>query len=85
MVMMTQAPGQDLLARSLFVRFAVQQAIERVTMQAAELLGGMTFVSSPEVAYLVAAARALAFHPPSRLSAAGPLDAYLAGAPFLLP
>ncbi len=71
--------GQDLLAKALLVRFAVQQAIERVTAHAAELLGGMAFVSSPDVACLLASARALAFHPPSRLSAAAGLDAYLSG------
>ncbi|HYL05012.1 MAG TPA: acyl-CoA dehydrogenase, partial [Thermoanaerobaculia bacterium] len=66
----------------LFVRFAVQQAIERVAAHAAELLGGMAFITSPDVAYLLAASRALAFHPPSRLSVAAALDGYLAGRPM---
>ncbi len=69
-----------LLPRALLVRYSVQRALERVAMSAAELLGGMAFVSGPEVAYLVAATRALAFHPPSRLSSAEPLDRYLGGA-----
>jgi alkylation response protein AidB-like acyl-CoA dehydrogenase len=73
------AASEDLLARTMFVRFAVQQAIERASALAVELLGGIAFVRSPEIGYLYAASRALAFHPPSRLSMAPALDAYLAG------
>ncbi len=80
--MMTGEPGAEVLAKALLVRFAVQQAIERVAGHATELLGGMAFVGSPEVAYLLASTRALAFHPPSRLSAAPALDSYLAGNPL---
>ena len=76
--------GNDQLARTLFVRYAVQRAIERVTAHAVELLGGMAFISSPEVAYLFAAARPLAFHPPSRLSISPSLDKYLAGESLLV-
>lgn len=77
--METGERGEAILVQSLFVRFAVQQAIERVSCRAAELLGGMAFISSPDVAYLLAAGRALAFHPPSRLSVAPALDEYLQG------
>lgn len=76
--------GSDQLARALFVRYAVQGAIERVTAHAVELLGGMAFISSPEVAYLFTAARPLAFHPPSRLSISPALDKYLAGETLLI-
>ena len=72
----------DLVAQAIFVRYFVQGVIERVAMSAAELLGGMAFVKSPEVAYLLASARALAFHPPSRLSAGLGLDKYLLGEPL---
>ncbi|MCA9710884.1 MAG: acyl-CoA/acyl-ACP dehydrogenase [Myxococcales bacterium] len=72
-------PSEDLLPRALLVRYSVQRSIERAAMEAAELLGGMAFISSPEVAYLLAASRALAFHPPSRLGSAEPLSRYLAG------
>ncbi len=74
----------DLVAQAIFVRYFVQGVIERVAMSAAELLGGMAFVKSPEVAYLLASARALAFHPPSRLSAGLGLDKYLLGEPLQL-
>jgi alkylation response protein AidB-like acyl-CoA dehydrogenase len=74
--------GEELLTRSLFVRYAVQGAIERTTSLAAELLGGIAFIRSADVAYLLAATRALAFHPPSRLSASAALAGYLAGQPL---
>jgi alkylation response protein AidB-like acyl-CoA dehydrogenase len=67
-----------LLARALYARFATERAIERVVMSASAALGGMSFIESPEVAYLLATTRALAFHPPSRTAAAGPLAHYLA-------
>ncbi|MDQ3920448.1 MAG: acyl-CoA/acyl-ACP dehydrogenase [Acidobacteriota bacterium] len=72
------------LAHALLVRYAVQRAIERSTSLAAELLGGMAYVSSSEVSYLYAAARCLAFHPPSRHSASRGINKYLAGEPFII-
>jgi alkylation response protein AidB-like acyl-CoA dehydrogenase len=80
--MQTGDRGEAILVQSLFVRFAVQQAIARVSAHAAELLGGMAFIGSPDVAYLLAASRALAFHPPSRISVAPALDGYLMGKPM---
>jgi alkylation response protein AidB-like acyl-CoA dehydrogenase len=58
----------DPMQQSLFVRYGVQGAIERASMLAAELLGGMAYMSSPELCYLLSAGRGLAYHPPSRLS-----------------
>ena len=72
----------DELARVLFVRFAVERAVERVSARAVELLGGMAFVGSSEISYLYAAARALAFHPPSRTSISQALTNYLMGEPL---
>jgi|GEM_PF-303750 len=77
-------PSPELLGRALFVRFATQDAIQRTTGAAAELLGGMAFIGSGDVAYFLAAGRALAFHPPSRGSIAGNLAQHMAGAPMLL-
>jgi alkylation response protein AidB-like acyl-CoA dehydrogenase len=74
--------GEDELARALFVRYAVQRAIERATAQAVELLGGMAFIGSSDVGYLFAAARALAFHPPSRPAMANALAEHLVGEPL---
>jgi hypothetical protein len=80
----TTSDNDTLLARALYVRFATEQAIERTAMAAAAALGGMSFISSPEIAYLLAAVRALAFHPPSRTAAAGPIARYLSGSPLTL-
>lgn len=80
--MQTGDRGEAILVQSLLVRFSVQQAIERISARAAELLGGMAFIGSPDVAYLFAAGRALAFHPPSRLSVAPAIDGYLMGQPM---
>ena len=73
------------VAKSLFVRYSVQRAIERVTAHAAELLGGMAFMCSSDVVCLFAASRALAFHPPSRMSIAPKLDDYLRGESLVMP
>ena len=80
----TADDNDALLARALYARFATEQAIERVVMLAAAALGGMSFIQSPEVAYLLGATRALAFHPPSRAAAAGPIARYLADGPLIL-
>jgi alkylation response protein AidB-like acyl-CoA dehydrogenase len=80
----TSEDADDLLARALFARYATERTIERVVMAASAAAGGMAFIGSGEVAYLLAATRALAFHPPSRAAASGPLAAYLAGEPLAL-
>lgn len=82
--MMDGEYSNDVLARALFVRYAVQGAIERATARAVELLGGIAFITSSEISYLLAASRALAFHPPSRLSISPALDKYLAGGSLII-
>lgn len=74
----------DALARVIMARYAVQGAIDRVTLHAVELLGGIAFLSSNDVVCLLASARALAFHPPSRASVVNDLDDYLIGKPFAI-
>jgi alkylation response protein AidB-like acyl-CoA dehydrogenase len=76
--------GNDELARMILVRYAAQAALDRASALAVELLGGMAFIASPEIAYLLAASRPLVFHPPPRLKSSERLDAYLAGAPLVL-
>jgi len=68
-----------LLSRALSTRFALQGAIETIAMRSAELLGGLAFIGSSEVAYLLCASRALAFHPPGRIPASRALDEYARG------
>jgi alkylation response protein AidB-like acyl-CoA dehydrogenase len=81
------AAGGDIdfhLAQALCVRYAAERAIERVAMAASALAGGMAFIGSSDIAYLLAASRALAFHPPSRATASEPLTRHLAGEPLNL-
>jgi alkylation response protein AidB-like acyl-CoA dehydrogenase len=76
--------GNDELARMLLVRYAVHGALDRAASLAVELLGGITFIRSPEVSYLLAAVHVLPLHPPPRLSAARSLNQYLLGNPLVL-
>ncbi len=70
---------ERLFARALATRCAVQATIENVVMKAAEILGGLAFMGSPDVAYLLCASRAMCFHPPGRLPATRALDEYARG------
>ncbi|MFI7676232.1 acyl-CoA dehydrogenase family protein [Actinophytocola sp. NPDC049390] len=74
----------DTLASALVTRYAVQDAILTAVNQAVELLGGMAFIGSCDVAYLAAASQAIAFHPPSRASTAGGLLDYYQGYPMVV-
>ncbi|MEV6975317.1 acyl-CoA dehydrogenase family protein [Kitasatospora sp. NPDC093806] len=76
--------GGDELAAVLSARYAAQDLLVDAADRAAELLGGMAYISSSEVGYLLAASRALAFHPPSRSSSAQALIDHHAGQPLLL-
>jgi alkylation response protein AidB-like acyl-CoA dehydrogenase len=76
--------GNDELARILLVRYAVHGALSRAAALAVELLGGITFIRSPEVSYLLAAVHVLPVHPPQRPSAAKALNEYLLGSPLVL-
>jgi alkylation response protein AidB-like acyl-CoA dehydrogenase len=68
----------------LVARFAAQQALREASDMAAELLGGIAFIRSPDIAYLIAAVRPLAFHPPSRTAMAQALVDYFTGQPLRL-
>lgn len=74
----------DLLGRALCVRYAVEQTLARVSDAALALAGGIGFIGSPDLAYLLAACRPLSFHPPSRVGAAQALDAWLGGERLVL-
>ena len=77
------ASGEEterLLARIVSVRSAAMGALERSSMRCAELLGGIAFIKSPDVCYLMAATRGLAFHPPSRAFGSTKLSDYYDGA-----
>ncbi|MFB9544520.1 hypothetical protein, partial [Micromonospora sagamiensis] len=83
--MMAGETDNDALARVLMARYGAQDAITDAARQAVEMLGGMSFIGSPDVAYLIAACQCVAFHPPSRASVASALVDYLDGSgPFLM-
>jgi len=67
------------LTKAMIARYAAQEAIVDAAHQAAGALGGMAFIESPEVAYLVAACQCVRFHPPSRSSTNGALASNFAG------
>jgi len=71
-----------MLPHALLVRYSVQRAVVEVTNRAADVLGGIAFITDPDVAYLISAARALAFHPPSRGKGMPALGRYVQGEPF---
>lgn len=74
----------DLLGRILLARYATQEAIDSASGRAVEALGGVRFVTDPEVAYLLAASKALAFHPPSRTAMQDNLARWLRGEALVL-
>jgi alkylation response protein AidB-like acyl-CoA dehydrogenase len=71
--------GNDGLARSLITRFTAADTVRTTVAKAVELLGGMTFIRTSDVAYLAAAVNAIGFHPPSRTSSADALLGWFAG------
>ncbi|TDR45631.1 alkylation response protein AidB-like acyl-CoA dehydrogenase [Tahibacter aquaticus] len=74
----------SLLGRILLTRYAIQDAIDTSSARAVEALGGMRFLSDPEVPYLLAATKALAFHPPSRTAMQDNLASWLRGGELVL-
>ncbi|RST05473.1 acyl-CoA dehydrogenase [Streptomyces sp. WAC07149] len=76
--------GDEAVAGVLTARYATQDLLSQTVDQAVEMLGGMAYIRSGDVAYLASAVRALAFHPPSRASVAAELAEYFAGGPLRL-
>ncbi|MFD8981611.1 acyl-CoA dehydrogenase family protein, partial [Streptomyces sp. NPDC059564] len=76
--------GDEAVAAVLTARYATQDLLAQTVDQAVEMLGGMAYIRSGDVAYLSSAVRALAFHPPSRASVAAELADYFAGGPLRL-
>lgn len=76
--------GDAAVSAVLVARYAATQALRDAADLAAELLGGIAFIRSPDIGYLIAAVRALAYHPPSRTAMAEALVDYLTGRPLRL-
>jgi alkylation response protein AidB-like acyl-CoA dehydrogenase len=82
--MMDGETDNDTLGAALVTRFAVQDAVAASVNQAVELLGGMAFIGNGDIAYLAAASHAIAFHAPSRGSAAAGLIDFFDGYPMVV-
>jgi isobutylamine N-monooxygenase len=76
--------GDAAVAAVLVARYTAQQALRSAADMAAELLGGIAFIRSPDIAYLIAAVRPLVYHPPSRTAMAQALIDYFSGQPLRL-
>jgi alkylation response protein AidB-like acyl-CoA dehydrogenase len=72
------------LGEAVLARYGAQAAITEVAGRAVQLMGGTAFIDSPDLAYLLAAAQPLAFHPPSRHSAEPSLISYYQGSAFTI-
>ncbi|MFH8489214.1 acyl-CoA dehydrogenase family protein [Streptomyces longisporoflavus] len=83
-MIMDGAVGNEGLGRALVARYGAQDAIRDAVGRAVELLGGMAFIGSGDIAYLAAASHALSFHPPSRSSFAEPFLDHVDGHPLRL-
>ncbi|WP_037824576.1 acyl-CoA dehydrogenase family protein [Streptomyces sp. NRRL B-1347] len=83
-MIMDGAVGNDGLARALVARYGAQDAIRAAVGRAVELLGGMAFIGSGDIAYLAAASHGLSFHPPSRSGCAEPFLDHADGRPLRL-
>lgn len=67
------------LTKTMIARYGAQDAIVDAATRSVEALGGMAFISSPEVAYLASACQCVNFHPPSRSSTHRSLAGTFAG------
>lgn len=76
--------GNDGLARALIVRFTVANVVQATVAKAVELLGGMAFACTSDVACLAAASHGIGFHPPSRHRSAGALLEWFRGRPLVV-
>lgn len=72
------------LTKAMIARFGVQDALGDVATGAVEALGGIAFITEPEIAYLASAIRCLGFHPPSRSACGSGLAESLSGATLRL-
>jgi hypothetical protein len=55
-----------MLTQCLSMRYSTQMTIEWMSDRAFEILGGIHFIKSKALAYLLTACRLISFHPPSR-------------------
>lgn len=76
------ASAEDAMSAALLARVFVEERLPRLCAELARLLGGLAFVGGEDSAYLLAASRALAFHPPGRARTTESLGHHFGGAPL---
>ncbi|WP_082501733.1 acyl-CoA dehydrogenase family protein [Williamsia sp. Leaf354] len=76
--------GADISARLLFIRTALRTSLLRVASAATSALGGIAFITDPDIAYLASVLQAFSFHPPSTTETQRSLFAYHRGEEFRL-
>ena len=76
--------GPEISARLLFVRTALRTALQRVASGAMTALGGIAFITDPDVAYLGSVLQAFSYHPPSITETQRSLFDHHRGGPFRL-
>lgn len=69
----------ELLARALSCRYAIERSIQRATDIGMELIGAQALAADDAITDLVVASRALSYHPPSRRRSEEPLVQYFQG------
>lgn len=76
--------GPELSARLLFIRTSLRAALQRVASGAMTALGGIAFITDPDVAYLGSVLQAFSYHPPSITETQRSLFDHHRGEPFRL-
>ncbi len=54
------------LAQTVATRYAAEDAITEAAQQSTSMLGGLAFISEPDISYYTSACQCVRFHPPSR-------------------
>ncbi|WP_280201530.1 acyl-CoA dehydrogenase family protein [Nocardia cyriacigeorgica] len=71
--------GNRELTEALVARYAAADAIGTVAVQALSVLGGMAFITEPDIGYLATACQCVRFHPPGRRAMDAAVTAALSG------
>ncbi|MBF6285057.1 acyl-CoA/acyl-ACP dehydrogenase [Nocardia cyriacigeorgica] len=76
--------GNRDLTEALTARYAAADAIANVAVQALAALGGIAFITEPDIGYLATACQCVRFHPPGRRAMEAAMVAGLSGETLLV-
>lgn len=74
--------GNRELTEALIARYGAADAIGKLAVQALSVLGGMAFITEPDIGYLATACQCVRFHPPGRRAMDAAVAAALSGEPL---